>query len=108
MKQKHLMKYYHGNIKIDIDKKKIPKVFYERFEELRNHYPISNRAYTKSPSSKGWHIVIQLDFPIFVAEAILIQIFLCSDIKREFMNFMRVLNGASLEKWNILFNRKMG
>lgn len=89
-------------IKVDIDKKKIPRHTSDYIFELSKHYEIQRIVIYRSKSN-NFHIKIYLQRPIKLIEAILIQTLLGSDIKRERMNFHRLLHGAS-DEWNLLFN----
>ena len=55
-------------------------------------------------TKKGKHIYIEVK-GCFTAETILLwQIFLWSDIEREFLNYKRILDNIDL--WNVLFQKK--
>lgn len=101
------MKSYRGIIKIDIDNvKELPEEFRNRLHQLRKFYNLQLIRIKKSTSKNGLHIIINSETDITYYEALLLQIFLFSDVKREYMNFLRILNNANFEKWNILFDKK--
>lgn len=101
-----LKRQYKGRIKIDIDTKKyinadFINVMNEKFKELNILMGAVN--YSKNG---GIHIYGIPKKPITETEAILIQALLGSDIKREHLNYRRLMHDARLIEWNILFDEK--
>jgi len=93
-------KYYTGNIKVDIDHKSVFELTMIRAAAMKLH------LIKKTETKKGWHFFFRSERRLTETEAILIQLLLGSDSKREFLNYMRICNGARLKDWNILFTHK--
>jgi hypothetical protein len=102
-KKKRANKLYKGLLKIDVDHKKI----FKRTYDLIEYFGLKVVEVKKSPGKKGWHLKLKIERPITELEAILLQLMLGSDKKRETLNYIRWLKGADLKKWNILFDRKL-
>ena len=95
-----MQKFYHGDIKLDIDHRSIFKSTLVRASILELD------LISKTKTRKGYHITFRSKKKLTEHEAVLIQLLLGSDSKREFLNYMRIRKGASLDKWNILFTTK--
>lgn len=97
---------YKGLIKLDIDRKAgMTKAQIERFFRLALIYDLELYNVARS-SNGGWHLWLRANKDITELEVLLVQIFLGSHLTREWLNFVRWLNGAELSKWNILFTEK--
>ena len=58
----------------------------------------------KSPSGKGYHVIIDMKRDIPDIVAVTLQSLMGSDYKRECYNLIRVANG--IKNWNVLFKSK--
>lgn len=93
-------------IKIDLDRKKIPKSLFETIDYLKYFYTVLGTYIYKSPSGNH-HIVIELQEEITDYELILIQLLCGSDKKREWFNYKRIKSGLKMKDWNLLFSKKL-
>lgn len=57
--------------------------------------------------SRGWHVVVYLAHPLTAGELVAAQALMGSDAARERYNLMRVIAGAKVRDWNLLFARKL-
>jgi len=89
-------------LKLDIDNKKID-INHLNFVIDKLNINVTN--VTVYETTKGFHILINIDNPEIVEPEIpFIQALLGSDLKRETLNYIRVLNNE--RNWNILFTLK--
>lgn len=62
-------------------------------------------AYDRSHSG-CWHVRVRLNIALTSGEIVAAQALLGSDPQRERYNLMRVIAGARIRDWNLLFQRK--
>jgi len=107
MNYKHLHDFYGTIIKIDIDSKHIPFFTFKGIQLLSRYFKLQKIIIKKSPSKKGWHIILCIENKMSDSEIIAWQFACGSDKYRERFNLLRHINGNSMKEWNILFNNKL-
>lgn len=98
-------------MKIDIDNARDYFNFWQsRLPYFRDFFKVKDIwiRERKSPSGKGWHIIIELPrAKLSEMEIVFLQLFLLSDFKREAFNMARVRSGKFPDgSWNVLFKEK--
>ncbi|MCD6436466.1 MAG: hypothetical protein J7L15_08840 [Clostridiales bacterium] len=97
---------FKDKLKIDIDSKKFPiKEFFDKYNSLKELVDMEILEIKRSKNN-GFHVKIVLNDNIDDVEKILLQMFLCSDKNREFMNYLRYKAGAKMSQWSFLFDEK--
>jgi hypothetical protein len=107
MKYAHLHYLYGTVLKIDIDHKKLSWFTFKGIQLLSRYFHLRYLLIKKSPSKKGWHIIIGLKEKMTDSEIIAWQFAIDSDRKRERYNLLRHTFGNSMKDWNILFSNKI-
>lgn len=93
-------------IKIDYDNKRISINQFERdLRNLMNLHNVKKVKYDYFKTRRGFHIYIHFPLNLEPKDVLLMQIFLGSDIKREFFNYQRIISGE-IYNWNVLFKKK--
>jgi hypothetical protein len=85
-----------NEIQIDIDRKKDLKEYEDRLSFVQRFVSVTEIDRHKSKSGKGYHITLQLNATNklnTIQDKILLQAVLCSDWKREFLSYVRVIQG---------------
>ena len=98
------------DIKLDIDDKHGP---FSRGERLAFQIPAIRKMtgiflYLDSvtETAHGYHVRLHTAVTLEDYEIIILQLMLGSDWARECWNYGRVLNGESMNEWNVLFEKK--
>ena len=107
MRFKEMNKQFGTVLKVDIDRKNISWFTIKSLQYLSRHLTMQRLIIKRSPSRKGWHIIIGLKEKLNDYQIIVWQFALNSDKKRERYNLLRVLNGNPMKDWNILFDKKV-
>ena len=94
-------------LKIDIDKTKIDFFTFKGIQLLSRHFHLKKLIIKKSPSKKGWHIILCLKEEMTDSEIIAWQFAIGSDKFRERYNLLRHTTGNSMKEWNLLFAEKV-
>ncbi len=78
---------------IDIDCEGDLEIYDENLEMIQKTVHVKEVRRWKSKSGDGWHILVKLPEGLPVAERMLMQAILGSDLKREWYNLLRVKTG---------------
>lgn len=95
-------------MKIDLDSKTFKAIVRvgQRFVILRKYFKIMDYKITEKETKNGKHITIRFKSKAKFTDSdlVFLQLWLGSDWKREFFNYLRVR--AGWKNWNVLFKRK--
>jgi len=107
MNYKYLNDIYGTVLKVDIDRKKITWFTIKSMQFISRNFTLKKFIIKKSPSKKGWHIIICIKEEMTDSEIIAWQFALNSDKKRERYNLLRHTHGNKMKDWNLLFPNKI-
>lgn len=82
-----------NHLLVDLDSETAKDLFWRRYSELSGRYPLKVETY-KSKSGTHDHAIVTLPMDLPIKERLLLQALMGSDLTREWLSYLRVLDGT--------------